>query len=488
MLCRGEFNFIVASFALSAGVLDPDHYAAVVFAILLSAILAPLALSRTIRYYNDKLKEYLEAGHKIDRIEGTNDGTRPLFLAIQARTPVTWGIQEKFKQALESTGLHIIDHRSWHTQGLDAVDVTEIFCQDKQTQVRMRHAFKSRSTQSASPTASRTSSFGEVDGKEQELLPPTIKESPSQEDLAMFEDIAEEEEDRKEQAAIELRKQKIRDALVECLGSDVHSTEYAIQVSIWNTFVFAAPSSATRSDDDETEDIEGGLLDRSRHTGYRFIAPKEEAPGGDDVEQQQREREARGEVMEAIYHSQKRTVTTTEQPAVFRSLSHSHQRSHSVDGAALDLPAVFRPLSHSHQRSHSVDGAALDLPAAVFRSLPHSHRRSNSVDAAALDLPAVFRSLSHSHQRSHSLSHPHQRSHSLSHSHQRSHSVDGAAQDLEGSVTTTDDPRLGLDLWDFDTVAHDLVSEGLYMSPSDGGISGAQQIAIEDCPPGEIPT
>jgi Kef-type K+ transport system membrane component KefB len=59
MLCRGEFNFIVASFGLSSGLLDPNQYAEVVFAILSSCVCAPLILTQVIRYYNGKSRPFL---------------------------------------------------------------------------------------------------------------------------------------------------------------------------------------------------------------------------------------------------------------------------------------------------------------------------------------------------------------------------------------------------------------------------------------------
>lgn len=121
--------------------LNPEHYAAVVLAVLISCVMAPLALTQVIRYYNNKSKAFLGGHHPITRIGKTNDGDRPLFLAIQARTPVAWGLQEKFTLALEKAGVIIIDHRSWHTLGLDAVDITEIFCQDKEHRVTVKSCF-----------------------------------------------------------------------------------------------------------------------------------------------------------------------------------------------------------------------------------------------------------------------------------------------------------------------------------------------------------
>lgn len=210
MLCRGEFNFIVASFALSAGVLEPEQYAAVVFAILLSAIIAPLTLSYVIRYYNKKFTKFFQGNHTIKRIGNTSDGTRPLFLAIQARTPVNWGLQDKFKHALEKSGISIVDHRLWHTLGLDAVNVTEIFCQDKQVRLRLRAAFPEmapslRTVGSSEDDDDMDKSLGRSHHEIQR-----IKECPSKENLAEMEDLQEQEEDRDEMRQIELRKEEIR--------------------------------------------------------------------------------------------------------------------------------------------------------------------------------------------------------------------------------------------------------------------------------------
>jgi len=68
-------------------------------------------------------KAYLARSHPVARIGNTFEGYRPLFLTIQARTPVRWGLQEESKRTLETAGLIIIDHRSWHTLGQDAVDI-----------------------------------------------------------------------------------------------------------------------------------------------------------------------------------------------------------------------------------------------------------------------------------------------------------------------------------------------------------------------------
>ena len=40
-----------------------------------------------------------------------------------------------FHRALDELGLVVIDHRSWHPRGLDAIVVTEIYVQDRRTNI-----------------------------------------------------------------------------------------------------------------------------------------------------------------------------------------------------------------------------------------------------------------------------------------------------------------------------------------------------------------
>ncbi len=101
MACRGEFNVIVAAYALSQGLFVPDVYSAVMFAIMFGCIIAPLVLTRVLKYYNKLSAGYLKGKHRIERIGNTDDGYRPLFLAIQSRTPVHWNLHESFQNVLE---------------------------------------------------------------------------------------------------------------------------------------------------------------------------------------------------------------------------------------------------------------------------------------------------------------------------------------------------------------------------------------------------
>lgn len=131
MTCRGEFSFVIASFALQEGLFTQDLYSAVVFAVLLSAITSPFVLLSLIKYYNRKSEAFLE----LLQDQKAADGKMPLYLAIQARTPNQWGLQETIHSALKREGIIIIDHRSWHPRGLDAIVMTELYVEDPELRV-----------------------------------------------------------------------------------------------------------------------------------------------------------------------------------------------------------------------------------------------------------------------------------------------------------------------------------------------------------------
>jgi Kef-type K+ transport system membrane component KefB len=230
MVCRGEFNFVVAAVALRARLLTPGQYAGVVFAVLISCIVSPLVLARLIAYYNKKSYEYLDQSHPVQRIGDTCDGYRPLYLAIQARTPVNWGFHEKLEKTLEAAGLIIIDHRSWHTLGYeDGVDITEIFCQDKQVQVKIPGYFANETKTVAKPSARRSALGNDgISGKVSAIF-----EESERSDAAGTFSISSDVE-----ALIEERKAEIKELITNMLGSNLDPADYAIQVSEWETFSF----------------------------------------------------------------------------------------------------------------------------------------------------------------------------------------------------------------------------------------------------------
>ena len=133
MTYRGEFSFIIAAFSLKEGIFDIETYSSVVWAILLSCITSPLALLYTISHYNMKSKESLESV-KTESVKAAT-GKTPLYIVIQFRSALKWGLQDQLSACASGLGLIIIDQRSWHPRGEDAIVVSEIFVHDKQVEV-----------------------------------------------------------------------------------------------------------------------------------------------------------------------------------------------------------------------------------------------------------------------------------------------------------------------------------------------------------------
>lgn len=77
MTCRGEFSFIIASRAKTLGLIDDTMYASISFAVLLSAIISPFILLRTIKYYSDLTEKYYET-YLLPLAKGETDAPIPL--------------------------------------------------------------------------------------------------------------------------------------------------------------------------------------------------------------------------------------------------------------------------------------------------------------------------------------------------------------------------------------------------------------------------
>ena len=64
MTSRGEFSFIIASFAIGVNLISESLYASVVWAVLLSAITSPFMLLSTIRFvHNDMTTQQVTILH-----------------------------------------------------------------------------------------------------------------------------------------------------------------------------------------------------------------------------------------------------------------------------------------------------------------------------------------------------------------------------------------------------------------------------------------
>lgn len=157
MAAEGEFAFVIAVFAVDKGMIEPDTYASVVLAVLISTIIPPFLLRFTISYYNKKAEDAIallaatemENLHDLKKspddallsmteeernaqLRGDIKASRAVFLCIQTQSESRWGLLHEIMACLgRELQLDIIDHRSWHPRGINTTLVNEIYVKDK---------------------------------------------------------------------------------------------------------------------------------------------------------------------------------------------------------------------------------------------------------------------------------------------------------------------------------------------------------------------
>lgn len=150
LAAEGEFAFVIAVFAVDAGLIDTKTYSSIVLAVLLSTIVPPFALRYTITWYNKKAEEaVLRAAeeeivrrHDLESFVEITEEQREeqlrlgiknqtvVFLCIQTQSDSRWGLMHSIMNALQKLGLEVIDHRSWHPRGVNTTLVNEIYVRD----------------------------------------------------------------------------------------------------------------------------------------------------------------------------------------------------------------------------------------------------------------------------------------------------------------------------------------------------------------------
>jgi len=147
LAAEGEFSFVIAVFSVESGLIDPELYASVVLAILLSAIVPPFLLRYIISYYNKKNEKAvqalakvemdrqhdLEAGHAFDHeaaLVADIKNQTAVFLCIQTQSESRWGLLHSMMATMAELGLEVIDHRSWHPRGVNTTLVNEVYVKD----------------------------------------------------------------------------------------------------------------------------------------------------------------------------------------------------------------------------------------------------------------------------------------------------------------------------------------------------------------------
>mmetsp|Transcript_20589 Transcript_20589/g.31391 ORF Transcript_20589/g.31391 Transcript_20589/m.31391 type:complete len:879 (+) Transcript_20589:134-2770(+) len=139
MTCRGEFNFIIAAFGIGNGLLDPELYSSIIWAVLLACITSPIILTLVLRHYNRLAEQYLEK-HQLDT--SIVEGRGPLHVNIQIRSSIVPGMQDAIKRSINSIGLFVIDQRSWSPRGLNAIVASEIYAIDSKTSINVEKAVR----------------------------------------------------------------------------------------------------------------------------------------------------------------------------------------------------------------------------------------------------------------------------------------------------------------------------------------------------------
>jgi len=228
MTCRGEFSFIIAAFALSEGIIAPDIYAAVVFAVLLSAITSPFILLQCIAHFKQLQKKHLEATNPMKK--GGGDGTMPLHFYIHIETKAGWSLFERLQNEVRDLDLVVDDLRTRHTRGLNPTINNDVYVRDKNTRVAIPTLKIQQSNHAA---------FERVSNMHSELSQQDLVSAISTNSLGALEKSNEEgledvdilSKQLKEEQIIEAREKQIQETLYRKL-SDLGIT--VLDVEQWN--------------------------------------------------------------------------------------------------------------------------------------------------------------------------------------------------------------------------------------------------------------
>jgi hypothetical protein len=473
VVCRGEFNFVVASFGLSAGLLDADMYSAIVLAVLISSVFGPLLLSRAIRHYNSLAEEYLRSPHPMSRVNASSgDGYRPLFIVIQIRTPTSWGLHERFQHTLEDLGLMILDHRTWHTNEMEAVTMSELFVQDTVKHVKVKNCFFEDEKLDDNCQTQRTATISITETSDNSDHSPDPSPVVKSVDLNTIPNIAIEtagavvnDDDNNnttetgeetlrvivgdgtsvrigicEHEAIGLRLEQVRLDLVACLG-DIDPETFAVKTTQWEPFLLDGPAdekghmrqrtytfqeefplhavplhdvmipTATGDDNDCDESLgELSILDVASNTIPLSRSPSS-ATGAVDK---------RGEKQHVRFNQDDASIQSPCLPARPQATGIGQRVPRSVSHGT-DYPSTSQPPRHHRQQSQSSFSRSIQTP----RLLPRPQAISQQVP----------RSVSHGTNYSSTSQPP------------RHHRRHQSQSSFSGRI-------LEADLWDTDEVAH----------------------------------
>jgi len=141
----GEFSFILAIRAKEARLIDATMYNSVVLAALLSVVVSPVALRRTLRWIETDAQQEIELA-KHDTGADEIGKVHNVYYCLQTRSRAYWGQQEALLSAIYDSDCKIIDFRTFHPLHHvgSAHVVNELYLKDTRLKLEVREQLPSR--------------------------------------------------------------------------------------------------------------------------------------------------------------------------------------------------------------------------------------------------------------------------------------------------------------------------------------------------------
>jgi len=185
MLPRGEFSFVIAASARSLGLLDVEQSSAVLLAVLLTVIFAPLAISVVMRSAERRLNDELDQAEGVAPGAGERKGLldrlirpshhavdRPaaqaIFYRLNLRTTSRFGLIDRLMKLLHDNRVMVLDFRLEYEGTLTSC---EAYLRDEAERL-------SSDTRGPDAAAKDVSILARRIGELQEALTPVVQHDP----------------------------------------------------------------------------------------------------------------------------------------------------------------------------------------------------------------------------------------------------------------------------------------------------------------------
>jgi hypothetical protein len=124
MSAWGEFAFVVATTARSAGLMDQRAFASVILAVVLSILVSPVLLRLVINRNHRTAVALIEGASARSRASlatgakslGAGSAAVPVHFQLRTVSAPTWGLNGRLFEALSAEKLIILDFRSQHDE------------------------------------------------------------------------------------------------------------------------------------------------------------------------------------------------------------------------------------------------------------------------------------------------------------------------------------------------------------------------------------